>query len=115
MVPGDMPFPLELQDLQLNVALAGAGEGRSRLDAELLASSRRMGSVKARANTLAHATAAGGLRLVPAAAKSVTVEAAVADLGWTSRPVGDALASGGSAGAGGRRAGRPDRSRGASR
>lgn len=108
MVPGDMPFPLELQDLQLNVALAGAGEGRSRLEAELLASSRRMGSVKARANTLAHATAAGGLFLVPAAAKSVIVEAAVADLGWTSLLVGDALDIGGAVQADVRLDSRPD-------
>lgn len=95
MVPGEMPFPLQLQDLQLDVAFTRAADARSRVEAALVASSRRMGSVKATANTVAHATAGGGLFLDPADVKTVQVEAALADLGWTSLLVGDSLDIGG--------------------
>ena len=95
MVPGDMPFPLELEDLQLDVSLAREGEATSRLNADLAVSSRRMGQVHAQASTIARATPAGGLILNPADPKSVTIDAAVSDLSWTSLLVGDALDIGG--------------------
>ncbi|HLU00107.1 MAG TPA: translocation/assembly module TamB domain-containing protein [Burkholderiaceae bacterium] len=108
MVPGEMPFPLELQNLQLDVALTRAGETRSRVEAALVASSRRMGSINAKASTMAHATAGGGLFLDPADVKSVQVEAALADLGWTSLLVGDALDIGGTVQANVQLESRPD-------
>lgn len=95
MVPGDMPFPLELEDLQLDVMLARAGEATSRVNANFSMSSRRMGKITAQGVTTARATPGGGLVLNPADAKSVTIDAAVSDLGWTSMLVGDALDIGG--------------------
>src|SRR5690606_16603527 len=108
MVPGEMPFPLELQNLQLVVALTREGETRSRVVAALVASSRRLGSINAKASTMAHANAAGGLFLDPADVKSVQVEAALADLGWTSLLVGDALDIGGTVQANVQLESRPD-------
>lgn len=95
MVPGDMPFPLQLEDFQLDLGLARSGAATSRLTADLTVSTRRMGQIKATATTLAHATPGGGVMLDPADLKSVTIDAAVADLGWTSLLVGDALDIGG--------------------
>jgi len=95
MVPGDMPFPLELEDLKLDLGLTPTGAGVSRVDADLSLSSRRMGRIHATATTRAHATAGGGIALNPADAKSVTLDAEVGDLGWTSLLVGDALDIGG--------------------
>lgn len=95
MVPGDSPFPLELEALQLDLALKRAGRASSRLDAQLELGTRRMGRVSATATTPVHATPAGGLTLDPRDARRVTVDAAVADLGWTSILLGDALDIGG--------------------
>ena len=95
MVPGDTPFPLELQELQLDLALARANATASRLNAELTVDTQRMGRISATAATLVHATAGGGITLNPADIKSVTVDAAMADLGWTSLILGDDLDIGG--------------------
>ncbi|NLC37051.1 MAG: DUF490 domain-containing protein [Alcaligenaceae bacterium] len=95
MVPGDTPFPLELEALQLDLALARTAAATSRLNAALALSTRKMGQINAKATTLVHATPGGGATLNPADIKSVTVDAAVADLGWTSLLLGDAVELGG--------------------
>ncbi|HLV29877.1 MAG TPA: translocation/assembly module TamB domain-containing protein [Burkholderiaceae bacterium] len=95
MVPGATPFPLELQELLLELNLARADANSSRLAAELTANTRRMGNIAATATTLVHATPGGGVVLNPSDAKTVTVKAGVADLGWTSIFLGDALDLGG--------------------
>ena len=108
MVPGDMPFPLQLEDLQLDLALTKTGATTSRLDADFLVSSQRMGQINAQASTLSHATAGGGLVLNPADTKTVTVDAAVSDLSWVSILVGDALDVGGALQANVELSSRPD-------
>lgn len=95
MVPGDMPFPLELENLALDLALARTAVATSRLNADLAISTRKMGEVNAKATTLVHASPGGGITLNPADVKSVTIDAAVSDLGWTSLLLGDALELGG--------------------
>ncbi|MFA7669699.1 MAG: translocation/assembly module TamB domain-containing protein [Burkholderiaceae bacterium] len=108
MVPGDSPFPLGLQELQLDLALARANASASRLNAELTVDTERMGRVAATATTLVHVTPAGGIALNPADIKTVTVDASMADLGWTSLLVGDALDIGGAVQANVKLSSRPD-------
>ncbi|NYT22679.1 translocation/assembly module TamB domain-containing protein [Alcaligenaceae bacterium] len=108
MVPGDTPFPLGLQALQLDLALARANASSSRLDAALTVETQRMGRVAATASTLVHVTPAGGVALNPADIKTVTVDAAMADLGWTSLILGDALDIGGAVQANVKLNSRPD-------
>ncbi len=108
MVPGQMPFPLELQELALDLTLAPTTASSSRLQAELTLDSRRMGRVAATANTLVHATPGGGIVLNPSDVKTVNVDASMADLGWTSLIVGDALDIGGAVQANVRLQSRPD-------
>lgn len=108
MVPGSTPFPLELENMQLTVALARSGPATSRLDADLEVATRRMGRIAATATTPVHATRAGGVVLNPADPKRVAVDAAVADLGWTNILLGDALDIGGAVQADLRLDSRPD-------
>lgn len=95
MVPAATPFPLGLETLNLDMKLAPSNGSRSQLHADLEVGTKRMGRVKATAVTALHATPAGGIILNPADTKTVTVDAAIADLGWTSLLVGDALDIGG--------------------
>ncbi len=108
IVPGDSPFPLELQALQLDLGLVPTGSGRSRLDAQLEVVARRMGRIAASATTPLHATPAGGISLDPADPKRVTVDAAVADLGWAGIMLDDTLDIGGALQANLRFDSRPD-------
>lgn len=108
MVPGPSPFPLELEALRLDLKLARTGPANSRLDAELDVATKRMGRIAATATTPVHATPAGGIGVNPADPKRVTVEAAVADLGWTNLLLGDALDIGGALQANLRIDSRPD-------
>lgn len=95
MVPAEMPFPLELEALQLDVALVPSAAATSRLTAELAVDTRRMGRINASAVTVAHALPGGGITLNPSDPSTISVDAEVADLGWTSLLVGDALDIGG--------------------
>ena len=95
MVPGASPFPLGLEDLSLDLTLARANGASSQLRAELDVGTKRMGTISATATTRIRATPAGGITINPADTKTVTVDASVADLGWTSLLVGDALDIGG--------------------
>ena len=95
MVPGPTPFPLGLQDLTLDLTLARASDTASRLAADLHLESTRMGRIEATATTLVHATSAGGIYLNPSDTKVVTLDAAIADLGWTNIFLGDAIDLGG--------------------
>lgn len=108
MVPGDNPFPLELQALELALKIVPDGEARSRLDADLYIATRRMGRISADAGTVLHATPGGGVALRPSDPRRVTLDAAVADLGWTSLLLGDDIDLGGSVQANLRLDGRPD-------
>lgn len=108
MVPGTNPFPLELQALELALTLVPDGEARSRLDADLDIATRRMGRITADVDAVLRATPGGGIVLSPSDPRRVTLDAAVADLGWTSLLLGDDIDLGGSVQANLRLDGRPD-------
>ncbi len=108
LVPGPTPFPLDLKELQLDLTLARTNASTSRLNADLKVASGRMGSIAANATTLVHATPAGGITLNPSDAKTVTLDASMSDLGWTSIFLGDALDIGGAVQASLKMDSRPD-------
>lgn len=95
MVPGDNPFPLELERLGLDLALTRANTSSSRLEAKLELASARMGRLSAGATTLVHGTPGGGIVLNPSDTKTVTVDASMSDLAWTNLLVSDDIDIGG--------------------
>lgn len=95
MVPAASPFPLELERLDVDLTLARADPASSRLSAELNVVSKRMGRLAATATSAVRVTPEGGMVLNLADPKTVTVDASMSDLGWTSLLVGDAIDIGG--------------------
>jgi translocation and assembly module TamB len=96
MVPAEPSFPLGLTTLRLDLDATRTGPLQSRLGADLTVQTAKMGHLTAKANTLLHATAAGGIVLNPKDVKTVLVNADIEDLGWTSLFLGDEMELGGS-------------------
>lgn len=94
-IPAQPPVPLGLQDLTLDVDIRKTAASSSMLGASLQVQTAKMGKVSARATTLLHAKAGGGLYLEPKDIKTVNIKADIDDLGWTSLFLDDAMELGG--------------------
>ncbi|MBP6019871.1 MAG: translocation/assembly module TamB domain-containing protein [Burkholderiaceae bacterium] len=95
IIPAQPPVPLGLQDLTLDLDIRKTAATSSTVDATLLVQTQKMGKVSATATTLLHATSGGGLYLEPKDIKTVKINAAIEDLGWTSLFLDDAMELGG--------------------
>ncbi|MCX5589902.1 translocation/assembly module TamB domain-containing protein [Alcaligenes endophyticus] len=95
MIPADPPFPLGLDQLGVRLLAIPTQGGRSRLEAQVNVSTKEMGYIAAKAETLIHATPTGGLALRDQDPKLIEINAHIDDLGWTSLFLGDAMELGG--------------------
>lgn len=95
IIPAQPPVPLGLQDLDLQLAIRKSGATSSTVDATLQVQAKSMGKVSATATTLLHATPAGGLYIDPKDVKTIKIQAAIEDLGWTSLFLDDSMELGG--------------------
>lgn len=84
VIPWDTPVPVGLRDLTLTLDAARVAAGRSRIQANAVVRTERMGTLTVEATTPLHATAEGGFLLRPEDTKVIEARAEVADLGWLS-------------------------------
>lgn len=94
MVPAEPSFPLGLELLELDLNAKPAGEAASRLTADLRLRTKAMGRVTANATTLLR-SAGGSFSLDPKDTKTVSIDADIDDLGWTSLFLDDSMELGG--------------------
>lgn len=90
MIPADPSFPLGLTELGLQVNLVPTGSD-SRVQASLAIKTSKMGQVVGNVNALLRFTPEQGFHLRDSDLVKATIEADVADLGWTNLILGDAM------------------------
>lgn len=90
MVPAEPSFPLGLTELGMQVNLVPTGSD-SRVQAKLAVKTSKMGEVLGEVNALLRFTPDQGFHLRDSDLVKATVEANVADLGWTNLILGDAM------------------------
>ncbi|MGG4773476.1 translocation/assembly module TamB domain-containing protein [Paenalcaligenes sp. Me52] len=90
MIPAEPSFPLGLTELGLQVNLVPTGSD-SRVQARLAIKTNKMGEVLGDVNALLRFTPEQGFHLRDSDLVKASVEANVADLGWTNLILGDAM------------------------
>ncbi|MCC2594774.1 translocation/assembly module TamB domain-containing protein [Pusillimonas sp. MFBS29] len=94
MVPAEPPFPLGLETMELAINAQPTQGATSRITADLLLRTKKMGRIKANATTLLHSPD-GQFSINPKDTKVVNVDADIGDLGWTSLFLDDSMELGG--------------------
>ncbi|NYT59013.1 translocation/assembly module TamB domain-containing protein [Alcaligenaceae bacterium] len=94
MVPAEPPFPLGLETMELAIDAQPTQGSTSRISADLLLRTKKMGHITASATTLLHAPE-GKFSIDPNDTKVVKVDADIGDLGWTSLFLDDSMELGG--------------------